>query len=112
MKEVKKRYKLNLFLTIWLLALLSVPLNFALAEEISPTIDESEIQMEKEIIQEVEKEKNAQLKEYFRDYYYKEGIDYYNKGHYPEAIAKFKRTLYWWPEYEPAIRYIKIVEIS
>ena len=83
---------------------------FTLAQEITPSSDEAEIQMEKEIVQGVEGEKEAQLKEYFRDYYYKQGRDYFKKGSYQEAMAKFKRALYWWPEYEPALRYIGLIE--
>jgi polysaccharide export outer membrane protein len=110
MDRKQKRYILIRFLFICCLVSVVCYASFALAQETPSSVDESEIRMEKEIIQEVEKEKEAQLKEYFRDYYYKQGKDYFKEGRYPEAMAKFKRALYWWPEYEPALRYMGLIE--
>ena len=110
MDRRQKGYARIWILAIGFFALFMCYAIFTLAQEVTPSSDEAEIQMEKEIVQEVEGEKDAQLKEYFREYYYKQGIDYFKKGSYQEAMTKFKRALYWWPEYEPALRYIGLIE--
>jgi polysaccharide export outer membrane protein len=109
-EEKQKKNKRIWFLFIGFLISVICSSIFALAQEVTPSTDEAEVQMEKEIIQGAERQKEAQLKEYFRDYYYKQGIVYYKNGHFQEAMAKFKRALYWWPEYKPAIRYIGLIE--
>lgn len=110
MKEGQRNNQRFWILFIGLLALVIGYSTPALAQEAAPLLDKAEVRMEREIIQEVEVEKEAQLQEYFREYYYKQGIVYYKKGNYQEAMAKFKRALHWAPEYEPVLRYIRLIE--
>ena len=107
MNKKQRRYNIILFLFIFFII---TPSFFVLAEELSSSSDESDIKIEQKVNQDADEQKQTQLKEYFRGYYYKQGTDYFKKGRYPEAMAKFKRALYWWPEYEPALRYMGLIE--
>jgi len=66
--------------------------------------------IEKEIMRQAEEQKNAQLKDYFKEYYLNEGRDYFKRGLYKEAYIKFKRALYWSPGYEPVNKYMQLAE--
>ncbi|OGX15744.1 MAG: hypothetical protein A2166_03195 [Omnitrophica WOR_2 bacterium RBG_13_41_10] len=83
---------------------------FAYAQEVATPINSAETEMEKKITEDAEQQKTTQLKEYFREYYYKQGKERYKKGHYEEATAQFQRVLYWDPSYEPVLKYIKLIE--
>lgn len=58
--------------------------------------------------QKQKKEESAKKKSALN--YYKEGISYFNKANYPEAINKFKESLKLTPGYEPALRYCVLSE--
>jgi polysaccharide export outer membrane protein len=103
----KKQRRYNIILFLFIVFIVS-PSFFVLAEELSSSSDESDIKMEQRVIHDADEQKQTQLKEYFRDYYYKQGIDYFKKGQYEQAIAKFQRVLHWETQYEPAIRYIEL----
>lgn len=97
------------------LFLLAIPLIFSgcifasTAARIAPGNLQPEDEFEKEIIRQAEEQKEAQLKDYFAQYYYKEGKVHFKKGAYQEALNKFKRALYWKPDFLSAVTYIKLI---
>lgn len=52
------------------------------------------------------KKEEAKAKEQLRDFYYKQGIDYFKQVKYNEAISSFKQSLEINPQYKPALKYI------
>jgi len=53
---------------------------------------------------------DSYYKRYLRDYYYKQGKEFYNQEQYREALFKFKSALKCDPEYKPAETFIELVE--
>lgn len=72
--------------------------------------DEPQDEFEKAIIRQAEEQKEAQLKDYLKDYYYAQGKDYFKKGDYAQALKKFRRALYWDPDFQSALTYIELTE--
>lgn len=108
MKELKTKF---LFLVLLSSILCSYGSLLHCAETNLGT-EESEKEMEKRIFQEAEEQKQAQVREYFRVYYYKQGKYYFKKGEYNNAIVKFEKALSWDPGYEPAMKMLKLSKIK
>ena len=86
--------------------------NLSIAEEMKPTTPESKSEIEKDIIQQAEEQKEAQLKEYFREYYYRQGRQYFKKHSYKEAVIEFENALSWDPLDESALRMLELSKIK
>jgi polysaccharide export outer membrane protein len=107
----KKQRRYNIILFLFIVFIIS-PSFFVLAEELSSSSDESDIKMEQRVIQDAEEQKQLQLKEYFRVYYYRQGKYYFKKGEYNNAIVKLEKALSWDPGYEPAMKMLKLSKIK
>ncbi len=56
-------------------------------------------------------EKKDQLsKEFFIQFYYKQGLHYFKTASYQQAIEKFKQALKWAPDFKPALKYLVLSE--
>ena len=78
------------------------------------TLIEAKVQQQQKVEEQKitrKKERKDELaKKYFSRYYYKQGMFYFSKASYQEAMDKFKEALKWIPDYEPALKYLVLSE--
>lgn len=78
-----------------------------------PVVKQEEIKQEQKAISD-ENYKGAAADNYqknnFRDSCYKEGISYFKRAKYEEALTKFQEALEWDADYQPALKYIRLTE--